>query len=177
MRLIRLAWCLAAALLFQACGTIFTLTAVNDVNDRGRDYSYNLRRMDLPTPIYSGVYFDVHHMILFPFTASGEGALASIPFYPIFLVGGIIDTPLSLIADTAMLPYTIKLDKKAKQERITKQSQEELERRRLLSGPGQGNDNVTRKGVKDSRGERGKPPINQGISIFEPTRQGVPKAK
>lgn len=61
-----------------------------------------------PQPIiYSGAWFDTHYMILGPFTCSGEECWGAWLFYPLSLPLGIIDLPLSLAADTVLLPYTM----------------------------------------------------------------------
>ena len=60
-----------------------------------------------PMPIaYSGTWFDAHYLISGPFTCHGEDCWAARLFYPISLTLGLIDLPLSLVADTVLLPYT-----------------------------------------------------------------------
>lgn len=58
--------------------------------------------------VYSGAYEDIHKLILFSVTCHGEGCFA-MPSYPLLLIGGIVDLPLSFIADTITLPRTIPL--------------------------------------------------------------------
>ncbi|WP_243375606.1 YceK/YidQ family lipoprotein [Geotalea sp. SG265] len=60
------------------------------------------------TVIYSGAHSDILDLILFPYSCHGEGCFGLI-VYPIALVGGIVDLPLSFVADSLILPYTIPL--------------------------------------------------------------------
>ena len=58
--------------------------------------------------VYSGSAFDLR-ALLSPFICKrgGEGGLRYIYYYPLVLPGVIIDLPLSLSADTIILPYTV----------------------------------------------------------------------
>ena len=63
----------------------------------------------IPTPnIYSGVVTD-YQTLTFPFTCpcTGESGLAAIVFWPVIGTLSLIDMPMSFVADTAILPYTI----------------------------------------------------------------------
>ncbi len=98
-------------LLFAGCGTIISQNVSSRVfletnkygkYDRDQDCSY-------PTPqIFSGVVSDIQ-LLTFPFSClcSGEGGLGFLIFWPIFLPLSIIDLPLSAVADTLILPYSI----------------------------------------------------------------------
>lgn len=115
--------------LLSGCGTAITQ---HNFRNPGPQYSGDiceqLKHDKLPI-IYSGVYADIHNLILFPFTATGEGGLAALPFYPIFLVIGIVDLPFSLVGDTIILPYTIPYSRSLKCEEKARIAEEDLKRR------------------------------------------------
>lgn len=76
-----------------------------------RSENCNTYKADNIPVMYSGVYEDIHKFILFPFTCEGEGCFM-MPIYPLLLIGGLVDLPLSFIADTLLLPHTITLSRK-----------------------------------------------------------------
>lgn len=96
------------ASLFSGCGTLFTQTEYlkihNKVDTRSSEENCHIPQLH----IYSGTLFDAR-MVLAPCICklSGESGLAFMIVYPLLLIGGIIDMPLSFIADTAILPYTV----------------------------------------------------------------------
>ena len=94
-----------------------------------------LKSSDNPPVIYSGAYTDLHNFIFFPFTAHGEGGLIALPLYPVILVIGAVDLPLSLAADTLLLPYTIPYNISLNCAEKSRVAAEELKRRRNTKAP------------------------------------------
>ena len=136
MQILRIILMLTLASYLCACST-----AVSQYSLRNPGSQYNfdtcemLKSSDNPPVIYSGAYTDLHNFIFFPFTAHGEGGLIALPLYPIILVIGVVDLPLSFVADTLILPYTIPYHTSlgcAEKDRI---AAEELKRRRNTKTP------------------------------------------
>jgi uncharacterized protein YceK len=109
-RLIHIAVILILIDIQSGCCTIKTQQEI----ERGRNGEYNkdilcYSRSVLDTTIvYSGTYWNVNKLILMPLTCHGEGCWLA-PFYPFILIGGLIDLPLDIMADTMILPRTIPL--------------------------------------------------------------------
>lgn len=94
------------------CSTIYTLTEFSNAKKENNEvFCKTIKYLYDDNPVvYSGTYQDIYGYILFPHTCHGEGCFGII-VYPVMLIGGLVDLPLSFVADTLMLPYTIPLAK------------------------------------------------------------------
>ena len=101
--------------ILTGCGTLISQNVLHEKpKDKDQQSTKFQNEEKIPSFIYSGTLMDVH-MIKAPFDCmsgkeGGEGCWGVIAFSPIFIIGGIIDLPLSFIADTLILPYTIYKD-------------------------------------------------------------------
>jgi uncharacterized protein YceK len=99
------------------CGTMISQNVLHEnPRDKGQPSPKAQNEGKIPSFVYSGTQMDAH-MIKAPFDClsgkeGGEGCWGVIAFSPILIIGGIIDLPLSFIADTLILPYTIYKDSK-----------------------------------------------------------------
>ncbi|HEY6872469.1 MAG TPA: YceK/YidQ family lipoprotein [Geobacteraceae bacterium] len=112
MKVIKRLILLVFIILQVGCCTVYTQ---RDMHDWYKDDKGNLCLINETsrewlgyTSIYSGTYFNVANILLYPFRCEGDGCMYVVA-YPVFLVGGLIDLPLDLVADTVMLPYTVPL--------------------------------------------------------------------
>jgi uncharacterized protein YceK len=94
------------------CATIYTQSSINEAKDRGeKEFCFYIKHGDNLIS-YSGVYYDFHDLILAPKTCTSlERCIGKMIFYPFLLIGGLVDLPLSFVADTLILPHTISLER------------------------------------------------------------------
>ncbi len=99
------------------CGTIISQNVLHKHQGDKEKPSPNTQNEEKkPSFIYSGTQMDAQ-VIKAPFDClfgkeGGEGCFGVIALSPIFIFGGIIDLPLSFVADTIILPYTAYKDSK-----------------------------------------------------------------
>jgi len=109
MKIIKVLAILAITFCFLGCATMQAIqVSKQHYSEVEQKYIRSRGDCKFSTPhIYGGAVVAVEH-ILFPIMCpcSGESGLAFIAFYPLFLPFFIIDLPLSIAADTIILPYT-----------------------------------------------------------------------
>ena len=107
---LRLIIIFAIILCLTSCATLVSQTDINEAKNKGvKEFCFHLTNTDMRI-IYSGTYYDFHDLILAPITCTSmERCFGKIMFYPLVFVGGVVDLPLSFVADTLILPYTIPL--------------------------------------------------------------------
>lgn len=98
----------ASILIFlSSCCTIKTQSDINEaIQKNNMEAVCNSEKYFDSTIIYSGTYYNLNKLILMPWTCHGEGCWA-ILVYPLLLIGGTVDLPLDILADTLLLPYSI----------------------------------------------------------------------
>jgi uncharacterized protein YceK len=94
----------AICAIVSGCGTFNTLNELHG-NSRGGTVCSNIEWYDY-NMVYSGVGFD-SKLLACPITCHGEECLGCIGYYPIIFPGCLIDIPLSFVADTLLLPYSV----------------------------------------------------------------------
>ncbi len=97
------------------CATIISQNVLHKHSgDKGKLSQKTQNEEKKPSFVYSGTQMDAH-VIKAPFDClfgkeGGEGCWGVIALSPVFIFGGIIDLPLSFVADTLILPYTVYKD-------------------------------------------------------------------
>lgn len=100
---------LLVVLSLSGCGTIRTISAIREAREKAdKTVLCNPKKWLASSILYSGTYDNVVNRILNPFTCQGDGCY-SMWKYPFKLVGGLIDLPPAIVADSVMLAYTVPL--------------------------------------------------------------------
>lgn len=88
----------------SGCGTFYTLNELHG-NPRGGTVCSNIEWYDY-NMVYSGVGIDAK-LLVCPITCQAEDCLACFGNYPIIFPASLIDMPISFVADTMLLPYSV----------------------------------------------------------------------
>jgi len=88
----------------SGCGTFYTLNQLHGYT-RGESVCNNIEWYDY-SMVYSGVGIDAK-LLVCPIWCQAEDCLACFGYYPIIFPACLIDMPISFIADTLLLPYSV----------------------------------------------------------------------
>lgn len=110
MREIKIILIVFLLVIFSSCATLETQQkSYHNYSEKEQTFIQSKSDCILSTPhVYSGTIY-AFELMLFPVMCpcSGESGLAALAFYPLLLPIFIINVPLSAVADTIILPYTV----------------------------------------------------------------------